>query len=229
MGPADPDARYVMVDEVQDYTEAQLMVLGKSFPRAHFLLLGDENQAIDEGTADFAALRRAFGRTHGEVAECHLGTSYRSTPAIARLFESLLAEDQRGEVTEVREDAEAPVVRACGEEEWLGALQAELAAMREHEGLVAVIAADRGRAKWLARQLDDVVLLDEGLPESGAVALSLDQAKGLEFDNVIVCDAQAGVYGDDLLSRRRLYTALSRATRHLTVLSQGPLTPLLTQ
>ena len=47
------DARFVMVDEVQDYTEAQLMVLARHFSRAHFLLLGDEHQAIFEGTATF--------------------------------------------------------------------------------------------------------------------------------------------------------------------------------
>ena len=41
-GTGDKRARFVMVDEVQDYTEAQLMVLARYFRRAHFLLLGDE-------------------------------------------------------------------------------------------------------------------------------------------------------------------------------------------
>mgnify|MGYP003371131626 CR=1 FL=1 len=47
-GRGDTDARYVMIDEVQDYSLAQLMVLARSFSRAHFLMLGDEHQAISE-------------------------------------------------------------------------------------------------------------------------------------------------------------------------------------
>ena len=65
------------------------------------------------------------------------------------------------------------------------------------------------------------------LLEHGVVLLDLPTAKGLEFDQVIVADAQASVYGDDALSRHRLYTAVSRATQKVTILSQGTLCPLL--
>uniref|UniRef100_UPI0040263D7E UvrD-helicase domain-containing protein n=1 Tax=Paratractidigestivibacter sp. TaxID=2847316 RepID=UPI0040263D7E len=89
-GAGDKNARYVMVDEVQDYTVAQLMVLARHFSRAHFLLLGDEHQAIFEGTATFAQMREVFEATHGQVEECRLLTSYRSSPEITAMFTSLL-------------------------------------------------------------------------------------------------------------------------------------------
>ena len=38
---------------------------------------------------------------------------------------------------------------------------------------------------------------------------------------------QAEVYRDSPLCRRRMYTAVSRATHRVTALSQGPVTPLL--
>mgnify|MGYP003002321887 CR=1 FL=1 len=57
--------------------------------------------------------------------------------------------------------------------------------------------------------------------------MTVHMAKGLEFDHVIVPDAQAEVYPDTPLARRRLYTALSRAMHRVTVLAQGPLTPML--
>ena len=63
----------------------------------------------------------------------------------------------------------------------------------------------------------------------GVVLLPLRVAKGLEFDHVIVPDAQAEVYPDAPLARRRLYTALSRAMHRVTVLAQGPLTPMLAE
>ena len=49
-----------MIDEVQDYTVAQLAVLARYFKRAHFLLLGDQNQAIAPGTATFDQVRALF-------------------------------------------------------------------------------------------------------------------------------------------------------------------------
>ena len=77
-GMGDKNVRYVMIDEVQDYTAAQLMVLRRYFGNAKFMMLGDEFQAIRQGTASFDKIRELFG----EVAEFPLLTSYRSSPEI---------------------------------------------------------------------------------------------------------------------------------------------------
>ena len=104
-GRGDTDARYVMIDEVQDYTIPQLAVLARFFPRAHFMLLGDENQAIREGGLTFAQVKSTFKRLRGEVSECHLMTSYRSTPSITDLFARLLPESERMEVSSVQRES----------------------------------------------------------------------------------------------------------------------------
>ncbi|WP_165056544.1 MULTISPECIES: UvrD-helicase domain-containing protein [unclassified Adlercreutzia] len=67
-GLGNAQAKYVMIDEVQDYTVAQLRVLARYFRRAHFLLLGDENQAIAEGTATFDEVRKVFAQAAGAGA-----------------------------------------------------------------------------------------------------------------------------------------------------------------
>lgn len=223
------DARFVMVDEVQDYTEAQLMVLARFFSRAHFLLLGDEHQAIYEGTATFARIAEIFGASHGSVDECRLLTSYRSSPEITALFCGLLEPDERRRLTSVQREGVAPVIRSFAEkDEYLAALRAAVA--EPGEGLTAVVAESDARVSWLAKQLGDAATVIRGgmaLPAEGVVLLPLRVAKGLEFDHVIVPDAQAEVYPDTPLARRRLYTALSRAMHRVTVLAQGPLTPLL--
>ena len=85
-GLGNADAKYVMIDEVQDYTVAQLAVLARYFKRAHFLLLGDQNQAIAPGTATFDQVRALFREVRGPLEECRLMTSYRSTPEITQLF-----------------------------------------------------------------------------------------------------------------------------------------------
>ena len=40
------DIKHVFIDEIQDYTAYQLAYLKTDFPRAHFTMLGDLNQAI---------------------------------------------------------------------------------------------------------------------------------------------------------------------------------------
>ena len=218
------DARFVMVDEVQDYTEAQLMVLARFFSRAHFLLLGDEHQAIYEGTATFA-------RMHGSVDECRLLTSYRSSPEITELFCGLLEPDERRRLTSVQRAGVAPVIRPFAEkDDYLTALRAAVA--EPGEGLTAIVAESDARVSWLSKQLGGaatVIRSGMSLPAEGVVLLPLRVAKGLEFDHVIVPDAQAEVYPDTPLARRRLYTALSRAMHRVTVLAQGPLTPMLAE
>ena len=223
------DARFVMVDEVQDYTEAQLIVLARFFSRAHFLLLGDEHQAIFEGTATFDRIRSVFAASHGSVDECRLLTSYRSSPEITELICALLEPDERRRLTSVQRAGVAPVIRSFDEKDaYLAALRAAVA--EPGEGLTAVVAESDARVSWLARQLGDAATVIRGgasLPAEGVVLLPLRVAKGLEFDHVIVPDAQAEVYPDTPLARRRLYTALSRAMHRVTVLAQGPLTPML--
>ena len=225
------DARFVMVDEVQDYTEAQLMVLARFFSRAHFLLLGDERQAIYEGTATFARIAEIFGATHGSVDECRLLTSYRSSPEITELFCGLLEPDERRRLTSVQRAGVAPVIRSFAEkDDYLAALRAAVA--EPGEGLTAIVAESDARVSWLSKQLGSAATVIRGgmsLPAEGVVLLPLRVAKGLEFDHVIVPDAQAEVYPDTPLARRRLYTALSRAMHRVTVLAQGPLTPMLAE
>ena len=233
-GRGDTDARYVMIDEVQDYTVAQLMVLSRHFSRAHFLMLGDEHQAIREGTASFAQIRELFGRTHGQVDECRLLTSYRSSPEITTLFSGLVEHDAPVKLASVHRAGVAPHIEALpGRDEFLAALRKQVAAAHEMEGLTALVAADDGAVSWLAKQLRDcdvtVIKNNNELPAAGVVLMSLRLAKGLEFDQVIIPDASAEAYPDTPLARRRLYTAVSRAMHGVTLLAQGELTPLVTR
>lgn len=234
-GLGDSQAKYVMVDEVQDYTAAQLAVLARYFRRARFLLLGDPNQAIAAHLATFQEMREVFARSHGEVQECQLAISYRSAPSITRLFGSLARMDgKKMQVKSVRREEEAPRIVEC---EGKPAYEAELArSIREARertdeegGLCAIIVPRQREARRLGKRLAKEglqglkVIEEQGaLPERGVVILALKLAKGLEFDEVIVADASARIFpSDDDVARRRLYTTLSRATRRLTVLSLG--------
>lgn len=235
-GKVDEAAKLVVIDEVQDYSAAQLMVLARYFCNARFLMLGDENQAIWEGTASFAQIEQLFKEVRGSVATCELMTSYRSSPEITAVFTTLMKRDEGMNVSSVRRPGHTVKFKEClDDEEYFQALETALESGRNEGGLCAVIAGNGRRTRWLDRKLRDRMgelaprLMDgKGrLPEAGCVLLDLKLAKGLEFDHVIVADAQADEYGEDELSKHRLYTAISRATQHLTLVSQGKMTPLL--
>ncbi len=248
-GLCDTDAKYVMIDEVQDYTAAQLALAARYFRRAHFLLLGDPNQAIAAQTATFDEIKAVFSATHGRVERCDLMTSYRSSPEITALFAKLAGEEERMRISSVQREGLKPQVLACASrEEHEAALRDVVSRMARAEGfaasegaedagprgLTAVIAPYAQAAKKLAAQLADLdaVLLDDAgtLPSEGLVVLPLKLAKGLEFDRVVIPDASERVFpaGDDV-ARRRLYTSISRATHELAVLSNGPLTSWLAE
>lgn len=230
-GECERDARYVMLDEVQDYTVAQLMVLARYFPNAHFLLLGDQHQAINEGTATFDDVRRVFAELRGKVDECRLMTSYRSSPEITALFTGLLEEDERIKTSSVHRPGIQPRIEAfAGTDEYLQAVRAVVDEALEADGLTAIVVNSWEAMKWLSSRLDERVKVlhsDEELPATGVILLDLPLAKGLEFDHVVVPDATGKSYPDTPLARRRLYTALSRATHKVTVIAHGELTPLL--
>ncbi len=240
-GKTDDTAKFVMVDEVQDYSAGQLMVLARYFSRAHFLMLGDPNQAIRPGTASFEEIAHVFERARGGVQECALMTSYRATPEITSLFARLAPADEQMQISSVQPSgAEVAMHDYADAAEYRAALGQAVRAMRAAlgqagGGLGAVVVNTRQRLKWMDGALREdlgadapVALRDgAGLPEGGVVLIDLDLAKGLEFDRVLIADAQAEEFPDEPLARRRLYTAISRATKSVEIIAQGELTPLL--
>ena len=231
-GMGDKNVKYVMIDEVQDYTAAQLMVLRRYFDRAKFMMLGDEFQAIRPGTVSFEKIRELFGEEGREAVELPLLTSYRSSPEITEIFTGLLPREKRINTASVQRPGTAPVKMGCADsDDYLRRLKALINAAEEEEGLTAIICGNRGSIEKIRELLGDkapqVISRNQALPGKGTFLITLDLVKGLEFDGVILPDADAKMYPDDLLARHRLYTAVSRATRRLSILADGELTGLL--
>lgn len=225
-------ARYVMIDEVQDYSAAQLMCLARYFGKAHFMMLGDENQAIREGTASFDEIREVFMRACGSVDNCELMTSYRSSPEITALFTSLLDNEERVRVESVQPAGIEPVIIECADDlDYEVQLKTAVEEALEARCLAAIIAPDARRLAKLEQLLEDLPIVTgagkETMPEHGVLLLDIKLAKGLEFDQVIVPDAGNRSYPDETLARHRLYTAISRATKKVTLVANGKLTKLL--
>ena len=231
-GMSDKNVRYVMIDEVQDYTAAQLMVLRRYFGRARFMMLGDEFPAIRPGTVSFGKIHELFGEDGRQTRELPLLTSYRSSPEITNIFTGLLPREKRIFTASVQRPGTAPVVMACESgDEYRRRLRLLVNAAAADEGLTAVICANRASLEKVRQILGDkaprVIGRNQALPHGGVFLITLDLVKGLEFDGVILPDADRGTYPEDIMARHRLYTAVSRATKRLSILADGELTELL--
>ena len=232
-GFSDHNTRYVIVDEVQDYTEAQLMIMTKYFRNAHFMMLGDEFQSIHSGTATFRDIENWFISQGKEVTNLSLMTSYRSSPEITKLFTGLLPKEIRIQTNSVQREGIEPAVITCEtHEDYVEKLKSVIAENTREVGLTAIICEDRSGINLISRSLGDetphIVRSYEALPKSGVVIMELKLAKGLEFDTVILPDVTVGEYPDRPLFRHRLYTAISRATEKIIILADGKLSPLVT-
>lgn len=227
-GICDKNMRYVMVDEIQDYTMAQLQVLFKYYPNARFMLLGDEFQSIRRGTLTFGAIEDFAKSENKSFALLPLMTSYRCSPEITDKFASILPDAKKMLVSSVKRPGEKTFSKACSsDKEYYAELKKLIKEYSEMDGLTAVICRNPLSIdkiiSALGKDAPSEITLQDALPESGAFLIELALAKGLEFDHVILADADADNYPDDEIGDHCLYTAMSRATQHLAVLAKGKL------
>ncbi len=229
-GMCDRNMRYVMIDEVQDYTKAQLLVFKKYFPNARFMLLGDEFQAIREGTISFDEIKEMAKEDNKSFVELPLMTSYRSSPEITDMFAALLPEDKKLMVSSVQRPGESVTIKACkNDAEYYKELNDKIKEFEKNDGLTAIICKKQSTIENIIVNLGEkapvIVSGHDSLPKEGAFIIELPLAKGLEFDHVILADADPESFPEDELGKHCLYTAMSRATQNLAILSNGKLSP----
>ena len=105
--------------------------------------------------------------------------------------------------------------------------RADLAALAGPDGGRLAIIAPDALVPALAAAVPEAVSGDK--PESldsAAALLTVSQAKGLEFDRVIVADP-SGILAQSENGGHDLYVAITRATHRLTVVYEGSLPPSL--
>jgi DNA helicase IV len=205
---------HVIVDEAQDLTPMQLRMVARR-AGAGFTLLGDIAQATGPIAYDrWAELLPHLGGDGAQVEE--LRHAYRVPREIMELALPLL-ERIAPEVEPplaYRTGAERP--RVVDAEDPLAAAYEEAARLSGEEGLLAVIAPPSLRGEGSGSLFDD----------SRVAVLTPREAKGMEFDHVIVVEpaliVSEAAEGQGL---RELYVALTRPTTTLVLVHARPLPP----
>ncbi|MBE9861616.1 AAA family ATPase, partial [Enterococcus faecium] len=200
-----PAFRYLLIDEVQDYTLAQLGLLIESFPKTHFTLVGDENQAIFNSSTTFADIMRCFDDYHLPIHRYDLRNSYRSSGAITELFKTYAMDQEKIDIVSIRPQGKEPEYRSFRSSEELLKILAEILVSLKGEK-AAVITQTEEETQTLQ---ESIKKNSYGLENCQIIPLSL--AKGLEFDHVILYPFEND--GDEQRRRRQMYTAISRGMK----------------
>ena len=208
-----PAFRYLLIDEVQDYTLAQLGLLIELFPKTHFTLVGDENQAIFNSSTTFADIMRCFDDYHLPIHRYDLRNSYRSSGAITELFKTYAVDQEKIDIVSIRPQGKEPEYRSFrSSEELLEILDEILVSLKGEKA--AVITQTEEETQTLQ---ESIKKNSYGLKNCQIIPLSL--AKGLEFDHVILYPFEND--GDEQRRRRQMYTAISRGMKSIVVLERA--------
>ncbi|MGV9916209.1 HelD family protein [Streptomyces cellulosae] len=205
---------HIIVDEAQELSPMAWRLLMRRSPTRSMTLVGDPAQTSEAGgVGSWEGILSPYVEDRWE--HHRLGVNYRTPAEIMEVAAAVVRDAHPG--------FEPPSsVRATGVRPWARAVAdlpaATADAVKEltpQEGRLAVI-APRELHRALAARLDGVTAGAEPDLTHQVVLLDPRQAKGLEFDSVLV--VEPGRYGTS-----DLYVALTRATQRLGVLHTEPL------
>jgi DNA helicase IV len=223
--------RYVIVDEAQDLTPMQLRMVGRRSSTGDLTLVGDLAQAT--GPFRYASWHEVLAHIRSSKTATieELSTGYR-VPAQVLEYASQL-------IPEIAPDLEPPTSVRDGEEPWIEQVTEDVQwdvafaaqdLVENEKGTIGII-APRSHLGRLRHAFDDGEIAF-GLARNGlkkrVTLLAADEAKGLEFDHVIVVEPSV-IATERAQGLAELYVALTRPTQTLSVYHVEPLPPALNE
>jgi len=220
---ADPSWAYghVIVDEAQELSAMAWRMVMRRIPTRSLTVVGDVAQRGNPaGARSWAQMLDPYVR--GRWREERLTVNYRTPAEIMAVAADVLALVAPGEEPpeSVREEG-VPPCAVRGLHSVPAVVRQELGELGE-SGRLAVI-APTARIAELARAMPEAVPGDRAeVLDSPVALLTVGQAKGLEFDRVVLADP-AGILAQSQAGGHDLYVAITRATHRLTVVHYGDL------
>jgi hypothetical protein len=213
------------VDEAQELSEMAWRLLARRCPARSMTVVGDITQTSSAaGTISWERVLEPLAGDQWRLAR--LTVNYRTPAEIMAVTAPLLAAIDPGQPPPraVRETGVTPWRMAAARDALPAALARLTVAEAAHGGRLAVIVPDARVAELgdaVARAVPDVSFGDSPDLTSPVVLLGARQAKGLEFDAMLIADPAAILTGSPR-GLGDLYVAMTRATQRLGVLHPGP-------
>ncbi|MET0133025.1 MAG: ATP-binding domain-containing protein [Kibdelosporangium sp.] len=194
---------HVVVDEAQELSEMAWRMLMRRCPSRSMTIVGDLAQTGSAaGASSWERVLRPHVADRWHLAE--LTVNYRTPAEIMTVANDMLAAHQPG----IRL---AESIRSTGETPWR--VETTLADLPRVAALLA---------KGLPGRVAVIAPAEHQVP--APVVLTPTEAKGLEFDSVLVVDP-AAILAGSTRGHNDLYVALTRATHRLGIVHPGPPPP----
>ncbi|MDC2614073.1 MULTISPECIES: HelD family protein [Bacteroides] len=213
--------KHLLVYEMQDYSPIQYKVIQKLYP-CRRTVLGDASQSVNPyGSSNADMIQKAL--VTGEVMK--LCKSYRSTYEITDFAQKIRTNTDLEPVA--RHGEKPQVIHYKNEKEELSGILDLISVYRKSTyKSLGIICKTETQAKVIADELkkyaDDIHFLSNQSSAfvQGIIITSAHMAKGLEFDEVIIPQADDRNYHSEI-DRSMLYVAVTRAMHRLTLTYSG--------
>lgn len=211
--PYERDIKQVVIDEAQDYSYLQFLIISKIFKNSNFTILGDVNQTINPYYKydDLSVLSNIFTKS-----KCiTLNKTYRSSPEIVEFTNKILGLNH---ICAIRKTEDVPLIYRVSPL----TLVDDAKYLTKKYKYVAIITRDNMSALRIYNALHETLPISYLNSQSedfnkSLVILPAYLAKGLEFDAVIVYSDGSSRYMRN--EKNLLYVACTRAQHELIVYS----------
>jgi DNA helicase-2/ATP-dependent DNA helicase PcrA len=222
---------HVAIDEVQDFSPVEIMVIMDICDKHRSLTLaGDTRQHISK-EAGFHSWSSFLDQVGLKSSALHtLDISYRSTHPITRFAVSVLKDNEEPLPTTLRDGPSVELFQFSDHGACAMFLAEELQKLLSNESLanVALLTPNEDLTDTYAKGLQDADVpnvrrvRDQSFAFTpGVDVVEADQVKGLEFDYVVIIEPSARFYPDTDHHRRLLHVASTRAVHQLWLTCVG--------
>lgn len=223
--------KQVVIDEAQDYYPLQYKIFGLLFPNAKFTILGDMEQTLakKEDISFYEQIQKILNRKKSSLIM--LDKSFRCTNEI--LHFSLQFIEQSPRIKSFNRNGDRPEVFIADSCETYTEKIVEEVRICQEKGLRSIgllCKTERNAAELfhtIKHKLDIQFIKDGSVSElQGVFIIPVYMSKGLEFDAVLICDADSQNYHDED-DKNLLYVACTRALHKLSLFCEKQVSPLI--
>lgn len=206
----------VVIDEAQDYSKLQYIIISKIFKRSGFTILGDVNQTINPYYKYYSL--NELNTIFNDSKYLELSKTYRSSPEIIEHTNKILGLKF---VSAIRHENNRPVIIKVEKNDLKQQLIEDITKLQSTSKSIALITKTDEESDYLYELLKDDVkginILSGSSKEfnKNLVILPSYIAKGLEFDATIIYTRKNNSYTED--EKYLYYVACTRSQHQLII------------
>ena len=223
--------KQVVIDEAQDYYPLQYEIFNLLFSNAKFTILGDMKQTLakKEDISFYEQIQKILNKKKSSLIM--LDKSFRCTNEILNF--SLKFIEKSSQIKSFNRNGDSPKVYIADNSEiFIDEIVKEIKLCQE-KGFqsICLICKTEKNSIYLFNKIKhklDIQLIKNGSVSDlqGVFILPVYMSKGLDFDTVLICDADSQNYHDED-DKNLLYVACTRALHKLSLFCENEVSPLI--